>query len=480
MKTRTIHILLLAALCLMVACKQKEVFFTYSPSEPRAGQSIKFTNATSEGEKWEWSFGDGSSASSKNPSKIYKRSGTYTVTLKVDGKASLTHSETITVVDTIPTIDMVGDSVAYFNHPVTLKMSAYNPYSRDLTYEWHLGDCTVLVDPHDEDESQITVLFTRHDTTLSVGCHLTIGDDEYDGIGLFYVHDTLAPTLLMTTAEGQLLRQRAFELGDEEPVSATVPAGILDSICSMAVDGDHLYLFSALTTQAGAIHSFDLQDGTTERLIYNALDGAEQGFVNGMFADGMLFWTSPQSGIIYCSNTAARNRAFTAGTTSPLYWGDITRLGYGQTAGLPTTGLATYNALFFLGYGQGIYRFTAADRGQTTTPEAGAILTDRTLIRFAIDPMARKIYFVDPTGLYVCSLSGDQPRLISAAANGNGLCIDNYMNRVYWTETDGVFYMPLVQSANNAFLSMPVRFNHVHDILSITIDATPRKCSGKH
>lgn len=42
-----------------------------------------FINSTPYGEKWEWNFGDGTRSTLKNPMKIYRTAGTYTVTLTV-------------------------------------------------------------------------------------------------------------------------------------------------------------------------------------------------------------------------------------------------------------------------------------------------------------------------------------------------------------------------------------------------------------
>ena len=43
---------------IIVGCKKVDVNFTYSPSQPKAGQAVKFTNTSSAGEKWSWDFGD--------------------------------------------------------------------------------------------------------------------------------------------------------------------------------------------------------------------------------------------------------------------------------------------------------------------------------------------------------------------------------------------------------------------------------------
>ena len=77
-------ILFLALTTLFVACKKVDVDFTFSPTEPKAGESVKFSNKSSGGEKWLWHFGDNVHSLLKNPSHTYKKPGTYTVTLMVD------------------------------------------------------------------------------------------------------------------------------------------------------------------------------------------------------------------------------------------------------------------------------------------------------------------------------------------------------------------------------------------------------------
>lgn len=130
-----------------MACKKHTVEFTYSPAQPRAGQSISFYNQSDTGDEWEWSFGDISTSSSKNPTKVYKRPGTYTVTLKVDGKKNLTCTHEITIYDTVPTITYAQDTFscpATLNiyETVTLSASVYNPYGHSLSYEWQIDETT--------------------------------------------------------------------------------------------------------------------------------------------------------------------------------------------------------------------------------------------------------------------------------------------------------------------------------------------------
>ena len=128
------YILLMACVAI-VACKHNEVKFTYTPTEPRAGQPVRFNNLSSSGEEWEWNFGDGITSTIKSPSHTYKQPGTYVVILKVDGKNSWTDTQKITVYDTVPTF-VANDSVFYIYQDYTFTANMYNPYKYDVEYTW--------------------------------------------------------------------------------------------------------------------------------------------------------------------------------------------------------------------------------------------------------------------------------------------------------------------------------------------------------
>jgi PKD repeat protein len=57
--------------------------FTYSPSAPKVGKQIKFTDTSNGASVWSWTFGDGGTASIRNPTHKYSTVGTYTVTQSV-------------------------------------------------------------------------------------------------------------------------------------------------------------------------------------------------------------------------------------------------------------------------------------------------------------------------------------------------------------------------------------------------------------
>ena len=85
-------ILLSVSVFMLIGCKKVTVDFTYSPAEPKAGETVSFTNLSSAGENWVWTFGDNATSLSKSPNKIYKKPGEYVVTLMVDSAKNQTHS----------------------------------------------------------------------------------------------------------------------------------------------------------------------------------------------------------------------------------------------------------------------------------------------------------------------------------------------------------------------------------------------------
>ena len=60
-------IIIAFALAMIVGCKKVDVNFDYSPAEPRAGQTVSFTNHSSAGESWLWTFGDNATSLLKSP-----------------------------------------------------------------------------------------------------------------------------------------------------------------------------------------------------------------------------------------------------------------------------------------------------------------------------------------------------------------------------------------------------------------------------
>lgn len=103
--------------------------FTYSPPTPKAGDPVSFDGTGSHSNntggyiiQYDWTFGDGGTATGATPAHTYASSGTYTVNLTVKDDAGLTGSVShdVTVVKRPTTTTYTGDTTGDFNDSVTL------------------------------------------------------------------------------------------------------------------------------------------------------------------------------------------------------------------------------------------------------------------------------------------------------------------------------------------------------------------------
>jgi PKD repeat protein len=93
--------------------------FTWSPSSPTIGQAVQFTDTSAGGPtSWNWSFGDGSTAMSQNPSHTYMAVGSYEVVLTILS-ASESSSKSLTI--------SIGQSGSMYDLPA------------DRTVDWSLA-----------------------------------------------------------------------------------------------------------------------------------------------------------------------------------------------------------------------------------------------------------------------------------------------------------------------------------------------------
>ena len=213
----------------MVACKKNDVQFTYSPEAPRAGQAVTFTNQSSSGQDWEWSFGDGGVSTLKSPTHTYQKPGTYRVLLKVDKKNAWTKTTELTVYDTIPSFS-ASDSVFYVFTDYTFTAQVYNPYNLDVTYEWSL--------PLEEEYAQVSdttltgstlhLYFTRFLDEVPVMLRVVLNGDTTVVKQFFAVKDQPTHSLLLRTNEGDW-RQRIFGSRAEKAKLDATATALLDA-----------------------------------------------------------------------------------------------------------------------------------------------------------------------------------------------------------------------------------------------------------
>jgi gliding motility-associated-like protein len=113
------------------------ISFTASRSSGCAPLAVDFTNASVNGEKYLWNFGDGGSSTESDPSYVFDESGLYTVTLHMTGKNGLEYlqQQDIRIFET-PTASFEVDEDVNLEGPVYF----YN-YSRSADqYRWDFGD----------------------------------------------------------------------------------------------------------------------------------------------------------------------------------------------------------------------------------------------------------------------------------------------------------------------------------------------------
>lgn len=308
MKTRMM--ICIALTMIIVGCKKVDVNFTYSPTTPKAGETISFTNNSSAGESWLWTFGDNTTSLAKSPNKIYKKPGEYVVTLMVDSTKYLTHSKVITIYDTIPTFVSSADSILHYQD-VTFSANIYNPFNYTLTYEWVLpNNCEVVSGTRNSEA--ITVYFTSpcKDT---VQLSITQKDKEYTIKKRVVVHLTKAPAIVIRKADNTVVRQRIIQDRIEQISLATSEDIYLVEQSSDTVVTFNGQTFSASllpTTITGfaGLHIQRVQiDAMAQKWYITTSDGL---FVANMNGGSMVQIDANATGAIYVD--ANRNRIYWA------------------------------------------------------------------------------------------------------------------------------------------------------------------------
>ncbi len=125
--------------------------FSFSPSEPRAGDEVQFTDKSSDSDgeivSWTWQFGDGSSSVNPDPVHTYDTANTYTVTLTVEDNkgATDTVSKDITVVSSSSSNQEPSASFSFSpENPKPGQDVKFTDTSSDdgsiSSYRWKFGD----------------------------------------------------------------------------------------------------------------------------------------------------------------------------------------------------------------------------------------------------------------------------------------------------------------------------------------------------
>lgn len=467
--------------------------FTFSPDMPKAGQTITFTNATSDGELWNWTFGDERTSTVHSPSHVYTKAGVYTVTLMVDSNKNYVTAKEITVYDSVPSIYITENKVDYYA-TVHFKVLAYNPYGYEVTYKWQFSENAYSDSIHSGIATckEVPVYFVKHDQNEIVKLDITIGDSSYSVLDTFYVHNVKARSLLMAQADGNVLRQRLFDNGLEDRLNTEIPSG--NHTFNISAENDKLYLFEAGSVFAdplssvagdGKIRVVNMTDNSSSILIQNNTSNLHN-FYNGFVGSDYLLWSDYYNFIYKTDKNASLGNFTYSGydeqTTVPYYLVKVDRLGYygnGMEKGQINGSVAVYDNTYFWakgGTGKGIYRFETSDILSTNVlvkgvnPQTGAILTDCAIRSFVIDPIHQMIYYsvtspAEKVGLWVCRINGtfpvriDDSPLTDENSYMTGIVVDNVSNYVYWSYNSPEFYGKAAPSGSweSYYTSNPLR-----------------------
>jgi len=319
---KRIYILLIA--CLAIAgCKKNDVSFTYSPESPRAGQTVKFTNYSSTGEEWSWSFGDGSVSTLKSPSHTYKKPGTFDVILKVDNRNNWTATKRITVYDTIPTF-VCSDSVFAVYTDYTFTAQVYNPYNDTVKYQWALADTEqkyAVVTDTTLKNSSLHLFFTRALESALVKLTVIKKKDTTEIEQFFDVKDKATNSLLIRTAENDY-RQRIFgDRAENYFIDSSAKENLDVETDTVQVYNGYLFSLSELQTVFPELEGFHIAN---RKIYYRAggvwvanIDGTNAVVIDSLpcpamtldLTDNRIYWAN-DNGIWYMPFVGSDNNQF--------------------------------------------------------------------------------------------------------------------------------------------------------------------------
>lgn len=116
--------------------RRPNVSFTYSPDSACVKQPISFTNTTTGAQTYAWSFGEGGSASSKNPLYAYFASGSFVVVLSAFHNGCMDTAMSAPIIIRPP----AADFTPYINCDTPLMVRFIDGSAGAQTHSWQFGD----------------------------------------------------------------------------------------------------------------------------------------------------------------------------------------------------------------------------------------------------------------------------------------------------------------------------------------------------
>jgi len=189
--------------------------FTHAPTRPVAGQTVTFTNTSSDQDpgdslRHSWDFHDGTTSTAMNPSKVWSQAGDYVVTLTVDDNHlnGVDSAQVIVSVDPPPNQPPTADfsfspASPLAGQSITFTNLSGDPDHDTLSYQWDFGDATSSTLRH---PAKTYANAGQYNVTLTVddgrgGTHATTHSVTVTSVGSAPVASFTA-TVLSVTAQG--------------------------------------------------------------------------------------------------------------------------------------------------------------------------------------------------------------------------------------------------------------------------------------
>ena len=227
-----------------LGCTHTNVNFNYYPTEPKVGQTIRFSNTTKHCDKFYWDFGDGTSAGVENPTKIYNSPGIYYITLTVDGKRHGKITKELTIADSLPRIthnasDTSNNSLPLFTN-ISFATSIYIPNANKLKYQWNISPNNFIpLSPLTD--SICTLYFNNFTDTVLIKIQISdsLNNRSYNLYHKYNLRNLPLTSLLFKTNNNNF-KMRLFSINRQETPKTIIDPTTL-SFLEQASDTQQIY-----------------------------------------------------------------------------------------------------------------------------------------------------------------------------------------------------------------------------------------------
>ncbi|HPU13002.1 MAG TPA: PKD domain-containing protein [Aeromicrobium sp.] len=200
-----------------------------------AGASVAFDSSASSDvdgtiASYAWTFGDGTTSTSANPTHVYANSGTYGVSLTVTDNSGASHTVSHLVVVAVPN----AAPTAQFTHQVDGLKVDFTSTSTDsdgtiAAYEWNFGDGSTSTSANPSHTYStgaprtVTLKVTDNEGGTSTVSHL-VDPDSPPAASFTVVKNALAVDFTSTATDDDAVVSHAWKFGDGATSSAKNPS----------------------------------------------------------------------------------------------------------------------------------------------------------------------------------------------------------------------------------------------------------------